>query len=121
VAGRSRAKLNMLAGEIDMTWMKFGRCRICHRRICVNNYPDHEIRPPRKLGIVCCPWCSWEAAFSYVMAREMGLCDPDVPEDLARLQKLQKRMRRFLDADPQERKKIAQRGAGKAARRLAHG
>lgn len=103
MAGRSRA--NMAAGEIDVSWQKWTRCKICQRRICVNNNAEREIRPHRRLGVVCCPWCTFEAVFCYVIARELAKA-----EDKARIKYLQKKARKFMEASDLERNKIAQKG-----------
>lgn len=46
-------------GGLDRSWMRYTYCRICGKKICVNNYPDRKPRINRfKVeGIIMCPWC----------------------------------------------------------------
>lgn len=35
-------------GDVDTSWRRYARCKVCRRRICVNNNAAREVRPPRK-------------------------------------------------------------------------
>lgn len=43
----------------NSSWQKWTRCRICNRRICVNNYEDHKVRLPKVRGVILCGWCAF--------------------------------------------------------------
>ena len=69
---KAQAMWDPAVGMIDQSWQRFARCKVCKRRICVNNNAEREIRPPRKLGVVCCPWCSEEAVQLYVITKKLA-------------------------------------------------
>jgi hypothetical protein len=59
-------------GDVDNSWMKYSRCRVCNRKVAINNNPEQAIRPPRKLGVVCCPWCSERSVMLYKIVRDLA-------------------------------------------------
>lgn len=52
--------------------MKWARCKVCGRKICVNNNDAHEIRPHRIRGVAVCPWCSEEAVDLYLIVKGLA-------------------------------------------------
>lgn len=44
------------AKQLDRSWMRFARCKICGTRVCFNNYQDHQPRPGnfRFRGVFIC-------------------------------------------------------------------
>lgn len=85
--GRSRA--NAYAGEIDTSWQKWTKCKVCERRICVNNYEDHKVRIPRRRGVVVCPWCGDNLVQLYLIVYEL-IAGP------TKVRKLQKKASKLL-------------------------
>jgi hypothetical protein len=104
MAGRSRA--NHTAGEVDLSWQRFTRCRICGRRMCVNNNSTRTIDPPRKCGVVCCPWCTYEAAYCFVLVKRLAAA-----EDKEEIKILRKKARKFF-AEGANQNHIARRSSG---------
>lgn len=103
-ANYKKRRPNAIAGEVKSDFI-FAKCKICKRRVCVNNYADRQIRPPRKLGVVVCPWCSWEAAYVYCIARDLAKAT-----DKKSIKALQKKARKFF-AEGADQNHIARRGA----------
>lgn len=50
----------MVAGLMsDNSWQRFTFCRICNRRMCVNNYADRKVRLPKVRGVIVCSTCKF--------------------------------------------------------------
>lgn len=74
---RGRGRANIYAGQIDQSWMKFARCKMCGFKTCINNYPDHKVRLDgfRVRGIFVCPWCRMRMRFGielYLFVKEFA-------------------------------------------------
>lgn len=73
---------------LDRSWLKWAKCKMCGRKIAVNNNDRREIDPPRVLGVVCCPWCSEESVKLYKIVKglaKLAEAGDDRPSKLRKL------------------------------------
>ena len=87
--GRSRARLNV--DSINLGWQIYTKCKVCERRICINNYPDHKVRLRRRKGVIACPWCSERLLEMYIITRDLAKA-----EDKAIIKALRKRAKKLF-------------------------
>jgi hypothetical protein len=89
IAERKRLKKENAAiragGGLDQSWQRFTFCRICGKKICVNNYEDHKVRLPKLRGVIVCPWCENHGGEfvvrMYKLVQKMA-SDPDLDEGI---------------------------------------
>lgn len=74
---RGPRRANIYAAEVDRSWMKWARCKLCGAKVCYNNFADHQPRidSMRVRGVFLCVNCrhkNYLALELYLFAKELA-------------------------------------------------